>query len=178
MKLINKTLITFNQPTKGGTIYLESEFTRIREWSRQANGSYSSGTLLEKLNSIAWFHQKVRKKDEYLEPLQIDLIPLYGELGHPEGFDTSTKNISHTIKNIKIEDNKLIGDITILDTNTGKQLKNIIEELGQDSVIFRPRSAGKINDNKEISNLIVFTFDAVQNDIFCTEDKQSINEVI
>ena len=84
---------------------------------------------------------------------------VYGELGHPEGFDVSLNRVSHIIQNIKIKDNMLIGDIKILKTDKGVELlKNI------NNYVFRPRSSGNVKENNVIEIVKFFTFDAVSKD--------------
>ena len=48
---------------------------------------------------------------------------VYGEYGYPENgaFDTSLSKVSHTISNIRIEDDKVVGDISIVGTPFGNK---------------------------------------------------------
>ena len=52
---------------------------------------------------------------------------LYGELGHPDTFDISLSEVSHCFHKIYIEKNRLIGELQVLNTNTGKVLNEIIK---------------------------------------------------
>ncbi len=169
MILLNKTLLYFDVPTLNGIVYTKSELTRDREWSCRYGISYTNGTLLEKLNGIMWLNEKIWRKDEYKEPYMINKDSLYGELEHSNSYDITMASISHKITNIRIEDNKLVGDVKIIDTLNGKAIKNIVATFGEDEIIFRPRSIFKPNNE-----LMIFTFDALpsSDDPFKVQDKQ------
>lgn len=82
---------------------------------------------------------------------------MFGELGYPESFDTTLKNVSHEIIKVWIENNQLHGTIKVLNTKNGKFVKNNINDL-----VFRPRSIGTVNEDKYIIITKVFTYDAIQ----------------
>ena len=85
---------------------------------------------------------------------------VYGEYGYPNGnFDTSLSRVSHTIKNVRIEGNKVVGDIKMLNTNYGKILQSEI-----DQIVFRPRIAGIVDENGLVVIKKLFTFDAISKD--------------
>jgi len=84
--------------------------------------------------------------------------PLYGELDMPNNFDISMKNVSHEIFNVRFINNNIIADIKILDTPSGKILK---ENLGLYE--FRPRGVGKVSDTGIVSGYHIITFDAITN---------------
>jgi len=73
---------------------------------------------------------------------------IYGEFDVPEEAGISLKNISHVIKDLRIEYGYLIGDITILNTEKGRFLKDLIDN--EIDISFQPRT----NSSK------IFTFDA------------------
>ena len=52
--------------------------------------------------------------------------PIYGELDPEEGMDISLKNSSHTIDKLCLEDNRIWGDVKILNTPKGLVIKSII----------------------------------------------------
>lgn len=85
----------------------------------------------------------------------------YGELGHPDTFDISLTNISHTIDDIKLKFAKVprkkkkqmkkagtykrtqfVVSYTILDTNMGKVAKKIAKDL-----VPSPRGTGSLDEN-------------------------------
>ena len=91
-----------------------------------------------------------------------DMGVIYGELGHPETFNTSFSRVSHTINNIWFENDKLMGEITLLNTNSGKLAQKF------NNFVVRPRSAGTIDTNGYVKIKKIFTFDLIsfQDDAF------------
>lgn len=89
---------------------------------------------------------------------------VYGELNYPDKenfFNYSLGRISHTIKNVRIEDDNVIGEITIANTHHGRELEhNFINE-----VVFRPRISGIVDENGLVIIKYLFTFDAVRKDV-------------
>jgi hypothetical protein len=72
---------------------------------------------------------------------------IYGELDRSveEGFDSSLSLVSHTVENIRIEGNNMIGDIKILSTHCGKILTALID---RDMIaIMRERKINSVLDN-------------------------------
>jgi len=82
---------------------------------------------------------------------------MFGELGYSKTYDTMIINISHTIKEFRINENEntLVADIEILSTPKGITLQENI-----DAYVFRPRVAGTVN-NCIINVKKIFTFDAI-----------------
>ena len=80
---------------------------------------------------------------------------LYGELNPSTDFDIYLKNVSHCIKNLTFKDNKIYGDVKILDTKMGLELLNIINTI-EYKPIFKIRAA---HNNYTINE--IFTFDIV-----------------
>lgn len=90
----------------------------------------------------------------------------YGEYNHiAKTSEISINEISHMISNIRIENNNLIGDITILKTSKGDLLNALINL--DVKIVFRPRSIGDVV-NGYVKNLKIISFDAVElkNDSF------------
>lgn len=165
-------LLKLDTPTKNGNVYPADELTRNRIWETTGDGSYYTGTLLEKLNGITWFHQSIHRKAQingrtHREPVKKMLPILYGEIGHPDGLESSIRNISHAVDKFEIEDGKLYGIVTTLDVEKGRSLQMIIERF-PDSMVFRPRAVGTVAEDGMVKNLLIFSFDAIHkdNDIF------------
>lgn len=78
----------------------------------------------------------------------------YGELGYPETTETYLGNVSHTVKNVRIEDDKVVGDITLLNTINGKTLKELFKN-DDTGIVFRPRASGTVTINK------IHSYDAI-----------------
>jgi hypothetical protein len=98
---------------------------------------------------------------------------MYGEFEHPSRFDVSLNRVSHTVKNVRIEENSVLGDVTILNTKYGKKIKEF-----EDMFVFRPRSAGNINLDGTVNIKKIFTFDAIpkDTDAFNMENATAKNE--
>lgn len=100
---------------------------------------------------------------------------VYGELNYPDKenfFNYSLGRVSHSIKNVRIEDNNVIGEITIANTHYGRELEhNFINE-----VVFRPRIIGIVDENGLVIIKYLFTFDAVKidTDAFFVNEKSEI----
>jgi hypothetical protein len=110
---------------------------------------------------------------------------IFGELDRSpqEGFDTSLSLVSHTVENIRIEGNNMIGDIKVLSTHCGKVLTELIDrdmlaimrERKINSIIddikyIKPsiedfgiraalRAAGHVDENNKVYSKKFFTFD-------------------
>ena len=80
---------------------------------------------------------------------------LYGELGYPDKFDTTLGNVSHTISNVRMVEDLIIGDIQVLDTTSGKLLNECLSEM-----VFRPRMVGILDEDGHVKITKFGTFDA------------------
>ena len=98
---------------------------------------------------------------------------VYGEYNYPESFETTLSRSSHTVKNVKIEGDKVVGDITILTTHYGKKL-----EKDYKNIVFRPRSAGIVDENGLVNIKQLFTFDAIMRDTDAFLDVSKIEKTI
>ena len=88
---------------------------------------------------------------------------MFGELGYPDRFEVLLTQVSHKVEEIHLdEENKaIVGTIKILDTPKGKIVK---EMLGTDDYIgitCRPRGSGTVNENSEIEDYTLYSFDLV-----------------
>jgi len=81
---------------------------------------------------------------------------VYGEIGHPDVFDTSLSRASHVIKDLKICGDEVIGTIETLSTYHGKELRDNF-----DSYVFRSRGAGYVDEDNCVILEKIFTFDAI-----------------
>ena len=76
--------------------------------------------------------------------------PMFGTFGMqdfirmPDG-DISIEGVSHSIEDLKIEDNVLFADVKILDTPIGKKLKTV----GTDDLAFRIAGIGTIKTRED-----------------------------
>lgn len=93
---------------------------------------------------------------------------LFGQVGYPppEEFLGRLDHTSHAIKEIHLnEETKSIdGTIEILDTPAGRQLMEMVNndptKFGELFVV-RSRGFGEVNENKEVTNFKILSFDVV-----------------
>lgn len=84
---------------------------------------------------------------------------LCGELDQPDRCDVLLSNISHVIKDIEIFEDGVYGEIEILSTPKGNELKTLIDN-GID-MVFRPRSTGTVDSNGNVHIDKIYAFDAI-----------------
>lgn len=71
--------------------------------------------------------------------------------------DVSLGNASHTITDLRIEGDHLIGKIHLLETVSGRALAMVLSEMD-----FRPRGMGTIDENGVVSDYTLISIDAVK----------------
>jgi hypothetical protein len=92
---------------------------------------------------------------------------IYGEfvISYEPGFDTdpmyvSVSKMTHEITNLRVEENKLIGDIQIQDNPNGKLLLDLIPK----KVMLVPRGFGQVDKNNVVTNFKIIAFDYMLSD--------------
>lgn len=90
----------------------------------------------------------------------------FGELGYPveknfQGIDLS--NVSHEIEELHLDEEQkaLVGTIKLLDTPKGNLVKDLINPENSISLYCRPRGTGNVNENGEMENFEIISFDLV-----------------
>lgn len=81
----------------------------------------------------------------------------FGEIGYPEYFDISLTKASHSVKNVRVEGDEVLGDVTLLKTKAGDSLQEML-----DQVVFRPRATGRVDEDGTIHIDRIFAFDAIK----------------
>ena len=125
-------LIRFDKLNKNKRIYSKDEFLKIK-----IDDNAIEYTELEKLNSKAFYGQYNYRNDD-------EIIHEY--------------NATHKITNFRIEDDWLLGDVTILN-------KSLLPIL--DNIVFRPRSYGAIGEDFNVIDLDIIGFDAISKNLDC-----------
>jgi hypothetical protein len=99
----------------------------------------------------------------------------FGQIGFPDGDISITGTVSHSIRNVRIEDDKVMGEITILNTPHGEILKQLI-----DTVVFRPCSMGNINADHTVRIDKIISFSAVpkKEDPFDDDNYENFHPII
>lgn len=84
----------------------------------------------------------------------------YGSIGMPkECCELNLATVSHVVENIRIEDDMLIGDVKILKTPEGKNLKELV-----DNVVFRLAGTGILTREKIVDDYKLISINAVNID--------------
>ncbi len=84
---------------------------------------------------------------------------VFGEAGIPMGDMVDLSRVSHTVKNMRIENGALFGDIKVVGTPMGNIVKELLKSGIQ--VDFRSRGTGKIAEDGTISEYEFISVDAV-----------------
>ena len=74
-------------------------------------------------------------------------------------FPINLSDISHAIEDVDMDDNGMVcGTLKILDTPNGRILKEICNKCGTQNISVVPVGTGKINDDKETTDIEIITF--------------------
>lgn len=126
-------------------------------------------------------NNRIYEEQDYLPHLEylnqkIKSNNLVGELDHPEKFEVSLSKVSHIIENLTYNKDKrqITGRIRILDTDAGKNAKNLID--GGVKLSISSRSAGIVESNNKVKLRQIFTYDLVANPGFENAGLSRVNE--
>lgn len=90
---------------------------------------------------------RIYRKDVMEKAIEETEQTLIGTIGMPEGGEIDIMKISHKVENLRIEDNFLVGDMTILGTPEGFKLSDMVE--CHDSYGFRLAGIGTVKRNED-----------------------------
>ena len=104
-----------------------------------------------------------------------ELGVVYGEMDHPDVFDTSMTKISHTIETLVYNQpsNSVDGQIRLLNTKYGKEAKALVDD--NCPIFVSSRAAGVTESNGTVTVKKLFTYDIVADPGFGTA-RVSLNE--
>lgn len=107
---------------------------------------------LLKLNQKTQFGNIFTDEDAklILDTINYKTYPIYGELDPLGGLNISLNGTSHTINKMWIEDNRIWGEIEVLNTTEGKIVKNILGEEFEDKI----RNLAALNREMQIDSVI------------------------
>jgi hypothetical protein len=106
-----------------------------------------------------------------------------GELGHPTGLSdqfnpafpvVSLSNVSHMVEEVEIHSDIMFAKVRVLDTPSGKIIKNLNEALDNNAVVFRPRAIGEVNSMGQVDVHELISFDAIPVDDDSFKDLQTL----
>ena len=86
---------------------------------------------------------------------KLDGKPVLGTIGmvYDDNVLTMMSMVSHSISNLRIEDGKVVGNLTILDTPEGRKLTDLIEEDKQEFV-YRSSGIGNIEYQEDGTRMV------------------------
>lgn len=92
--------------------------------------------------------------------------PCFGELGHPSENQfghIDLSNASREIEEIHLDEKSgsIKGTIRLLDTPSGNKVKEMMDNSGIIGLSCRSRGTGQVNENGEIENFKILSFDLV-----------------
>ena len=107
---------------------------------------------------------------------RINEMVVYGEMDHPDVFDTSLKNASHVIKSCDYvpESNAVFGKIQLLSYGRGKDARTIVDDGLP--LFVSSRAAGITESDGSVSIKKLFTYDLVADPGFPTAKVEALNE--
>ena len=92
---------------------------------------------------------------------QLDPERVFGQIGHPDSSDISLSLASHRIHKVFIVGNDLWMEYSILNTSHGRLLYDLLQNVGKDGFVFRPRGSGVVDKDGRITNYKLFSFDMI-----------------
>jgi len=144
-------------------IILEGIFTQFNRVNRN-NRIYTNESFIPHLNEM------IERKNS--------LGVVFGEFDHPDVFDISMKNLSHTVESAYYNqaDDSVYGSIRLLNTHYGKEAQSIIED--ELPLFVSSRAAGVTESNGHVSLRKLFTYDIVADPGFAAArmSSKSMNE--
>lgn len=110
-------------------------------------------------NGRVYPKNEIQKAVENIQQRLNEHGPIMGELDHPTELTINTDRVSHAITEMKYANSNGIGKLMILNTPTGKIVKELIEQgirLGVSS-----RGSGNVNESGGVSDFDIVTIDIV-----------------
>jgi len=114
------------------------------------------------LNNRIYTKETVEKMIEQFQKMKEE-GPVLGELGYPSADfpEINLFNVSHEVEEIHLDEgNKcLSGTVRILDTPKGKLVQELVNPENSLKLTCRPRGMGTVNENHEIEDFQLLSFD-------------------
>lgn len=152
-------------------ILIETNFNGVdQEFSESDKKMYLKGTFMEAENKNR--NGRIYQKEEMQK--EVDKInarmqneDILGHLDHPQYLEIKLENVSHAIRELRMEGNTVVGKAEILDTPKGEIAKALLKsgiKVGVSS-----RGSGNVNENTGI----VSDFNFVTVDLVASPSVQS-----
>ena len=152
----------------------------INESVENKESKYEFGGIFTQLDVLNR-NERIYNEDGFLPALQelkerMTQMTVFGELDHPENFETSLTKSSHMIRTIDYikEKKEVYGTIKLLSTTPGKEARAITNDGFP--LFVSSRAAGVTESNGHVSLKKLFTYDLVAEAGFASARMSSINE--
>lgn len=149
-------------------------------FTKDTDGSYVLEGIFGEIG-VRNKNNRIYDADEYvpqIEALQekIKTGKLLGELDHPQNFDISLKNVSHSIEELYYDnDTKQVrGKIRLLNTTAGREAKALVD--AGIPLHISSRAAGMVESNGHVKIKRLFTYDLVADPGFENAELRRVNE--
>jgi hypothetical protein len=83
-----------------------------------------------------------------------------GMIDYPDGLQIDMTKVSHVVKNLRIEDNYLVGDFTVLKTPEGKKLSELLN-ASPATVAFRTLGTGTVGEDGVVKDFTIISVSMV-----------------
>jgi hypothetical protein len=103
---------------------------------------------------------RIYKKEHFIDEIKEQYYGEYikdGDYSRDNYNDILLNNVTHSINNIEMKDDGIYGDIEILNTESA----NILLDSGIEQIGIASRGYGSVNENNEVINYKLLTFDFV-----------------
>ena len=117
------------------------------------------------LNDRMYTEKSVEQINDAFTKSKNNIGGFVGKIDHPDTTidielndfrHTRVENITHVIRDIKVDNETLFGKLEILNTPQGNKLKDILP-----NVVFRPRLTGTVLPDKSVDVDVVYAIDAI-----------------
>ena len=170
----NKYVLIVEKNSNGLTLNENAKIDQSGNKQYLLNGIFTEFDIVNR-------NERVYTADKFLPHLnelverKNSLGVVYGELDHPDVFDTSMQRVSHIIEKATYnkEHNRVDGEIRLLNTHWGKEAKAIVED--RCPLFVSSRAAGITESNGTVTVKKLFTYDIVADPGFGSA-RMSLNE--
>lgn len=116
---------------------------------------------VKNLNDRIYTKEEVEKIVDQFNK-KVEKMPFYGQVGYPDAFNTSIKNISHHTTNLVIEGDTLYADVNGMHIQANQSIIDFaMEQLKNGGAVLRPRSSGIVKPDGTVEIAQLFAFDII-----------------
>lgn len=179
--LTENGLEQINNLTKAAkSLLILERSSSLLEFTKEKDGSYVLEGIFGEIGTRNK-NNRIYDENEYvpqIESLQekIKNGKLLGELDHPQNFDISLKNVSHSIEDLYYDKatKQVRGKIRLLNTSAGREAKALIDDGVP--LHISSRAAGMVESDGHVKIKKLFTYDLVADPGFENAELKRVNE--